>query len=78
MYNVLIYILIIVSFLLVFFILLQPSKQQEMLSLLYSDKSSPLFENQKLVGIHHLLQCLTAFLGGLWFILSIVLVFFVE
>ncbi|MFK4887214.1 preprotein translocase subunit SecG [Lactococcus petauri] len=74
MYSILIYTLIIISFLIIILILSQPSKQQDALSLLSSDKSSQLFKTQKSSGTQYLLQYITACLGTSWLILGIVLV----
>lgn len=76
MYSILIYTLIIISFLIVILILLQPSKQQDALSLLSSDKSSPLLKTQKSGGSQYILQYITAFLGIAWLVLGIILISF--
>lgn len=76
MYSTLIYTLIVISFSIVILILSQPSKQQDALSLLSSDKSSPLFKTQKSSGLHYLFQYITAFLGISWLVLGIILVSF--
>lgn len=73
MYSTLIYVLIIISFLIILFILLQPSKQQDTLSLLSIDKSNRLFETQKLGETSYLLRLLTVILGIIWLILAIIL-----
>ncbi|WFR75742.1 preprotein translocase subunit SecG [Lactococcus lactis] len=75
MYQILIYMFIIVSFMITLLIILQPSKQQDVLSLLASDKSNALFETQKARGVQIILRYGTAFLGILWLILSIVLMY---
>lgn len=75
MYRILVYILIIISFLIIIIILSQPSKQPDPLSLLSTDKSSTLFETQKPRGVRYLLQYVTAVLGVLWLVLGIVLMY---
>lgn len=74
-YSILVYLLIIISILIVLIILFQPSKQQDALSLLSTDKSNTLFESQKPRGASYLLQYLTAGLGIVWLALSIVLMY---
>lgn len=73
MYSTLLGLLIIISLLIILVVLSQPSKQQDALSLLSTDKSNTLFETQKLRGMSCLLMYVTAFLGVLWLILGIVL-----
>ncbi|ATY88080.1 preprotein translocase subunit SecG [Lactococcus lactis] len=73
MYNILVYLLIIISLLIILVILSQPSKQQDALSLLSTDKSNTLFETQKPKGMSYLLMYITAFLGVLWIALGIML-----
>lgn len=73
MYNTLVYLIIIISLLIIVVILSQPSKQQDALSLLSTDKSNTLFETQKPRGLSYLLMYITGFLGVLWLILGIVL-----
>lgn len=75
MYSTLVYLLIIISLLIIVVILSQPSKQQDTLSLLSTDKSNKLFETQKPRGLSYLLMYVTGFLGVLWLILGIVLMF---
>lgn len=75
MYRNLIYMLIAISFIIILCILFQPSKQQDALSLLSSDKSNELFETQKLRGVRYVFQYVTAILGIIWFILCIVLMY---
>ncbi|HGF7723080.1 TPA: preprotein translocase subunit SecG [Enterococcus faecium] len=67
--------LIAISFIIILCILFQPSKQQDALSLLSSDKSNELFETQKLRGVRYVFQYVTAILGIIWFILCIVLMY---
>lgn len=74
-YSILVYLLIIISILIVLIILFQPSKQQDALSLLSTDKSNTLFESQKPRGPSYLLKYLTAGLGIVWLALSIVLMY---
>lgn len=73
MYSILVYLLIIISFLIILLILSQPSKQQDTLSLLATDKSNTLFKTQKLRGISYLFQYITAGLGMIWLVLGLVL-----
>ncbi|MBK0084605.1 preprotein translocase subunit SecG [Lactococcus sp. S64] len=73
MYNTLVYIYIINNILIILLILSQPSKQQDALSLLSTDKSNTLFETQKPRGIGYLLQYVTATLGVIWVVLGIIL-----
>ena len=73
MYSTLVYLLIVISLFIILVILSQPSKQQDALSLLSTDKSNTLFETQKLRGLSYLLMYITGFLGVLWLILGIVL-----
>lgn len=73
MYATLVYLLIILSLLIIIVILSQPSKQQDKLSLLSTDKSNTLFETQKPRGLNYLLMHVTGFLGALWLVLGIVL-----
>ncbi|HFC9197560.1 preprotein translocase subunit SecG [Enterococcus lactis] len=75
MYRNLICILITISFIIILCILLQPSKQQDALSLLSSDKSNELFETQKPRGIRYVLQYVTAILSIIWLILCVVLMY---
>lgn len=75
MYSTLIYTLIFISFVIIVLILLQPSKQQDTLSLLFSDNSSALFKTQKPRGRQYILQYTTVSLGIIWISLSIVLVY---
>lgn len=75
MYRTLVYLLVIISLLIILVILLQPSKQQDTLSLLSTDKSNKLFETQKPRGMNYLLIYVTVFLGVLWLILGVVLMF---
>ncbi|MCT0016789.1 preprotein translocase subunit SecG [Lactococcus lactis subsp. lactis] len=76
MYSILIYLFIVISFMIILFILLQPSKQQDSMSLLSTDKSNILFESQKLRGVIYLLRCITASLGIIWIVLGITLMCF--
>lgn len=78
MYQTLLYIFIIINFLIILLILLQPSKQQDTLSLLSTDSSNTLFETQKSRGIGYLLQCVTGLLGIIWLILGVVLLYLVN
>ena len=73
MYSILVYLLIIISLVIIFLILLQPSKQQDTLSLLSTDKSNTLFKTQKPWGISYVLQYATAVLGIAWLVLGLVL-----
>lgn len=73
MYSTLIYLLIIISILIILVILLQPSKQQDVLSLLSTDQSNTLFKIQKLRGMSYVLMYVTALLGVSWLILGLIL-----
>lgn len=73
MYNNCIYIMMIINILVIIFILVQPSIQQDTLSLLSNEKNSPLFKTQKALGINFLLRCSTTFLCIVWLGLAIVL-----
>ena len=73
MYSTLVYLLIIISLLIILVILSQPSKQQDALSLLSTDKSNTLFETQKPRGWSYLLMYVTGLLGVVWLLLGIVL-----
>ncbi|WP_406834535.1 preprotein translocase subunit SecG [Lactococcus lactis] len=73
MYSTLVYLLIIISLVIIALILLQPSRQQDTLSLLSTDKSNTLFETQKPRGMSYVLQYVTAILGIAWLILGLVL-----
>lgn len=73
MYSNLVYLFIIINLLIIVVILSQPSKQQDTLSLLSTDKSNTLFETQKPRGLSYILMYITGFLGFLWLILGIVL-----
>lgn len=74
-YSILIYIIIVVSFMIIFLILLQPSKQQDSLSLLLSDRSSNLWEHQKVLQADDLLKIITIFLAIVWIIISLILLY---
>ena len=50
MYSTLVYLLVVISLLIILVILSQPSKQQDALSLLSTDKSNTLFETQNREG----------------------------
>ncbi|WP_349585236.1 preprotein translocase subunit SecG [Leuconostoc citreum] len=76
MYNILIYTMIIINFLVIIFILMQPSKQQDALSLLTGDNNSSLFATQKLHGTNFVLQFATACLGFIWLLLGLILMYF--
>ncbi|WP_446872726.1 preprotein translocase subunit SecG [Leuconostoc mesenteroides] len=73
MYSILIYVMIVVNILIILFILSQPSKQQDSLSLLNGDSSSNLFANHKFRGTNFILQLITAFLGLGWLVLGLVI-----
>lgn len=75
MFNILLFLLVTVSLVIVVLILLQPSKQSDPLSLLLGDKESILFMKQKLRGYNQFLQYCTAFLGIIWLVLSISLMY---
>ena len=75
MYQNLVYLVAVISFLIVILILLQPSKQQDVLSLLSTDKSDKLLENSKARGGLFYLRLGTAILGMIWFVLGIYVVY---
>lgn len=75
MFIFLIYTSAILSLLLILFILSQPSKQQDVLSILSSDKSSILFQTQKYQGSDIFLQWMTAILAIVWIIICITLIY---
>lgn len=75
MYIALIYVFILISFIIVLLILLQPSKQQDSLSLLSTDKSEVLFKTQKSHGINSFLRWTTAILAVTWISLGIILMY---
>lgn len=55
---------------------MQPSKQQDALSLLTGDNNSSLFATQKLHGANFVLQFATACLGFIWLLLGLILMYF--
>ena len=75
MYTVLIYLISLISFMIIILILLQPSKQQDSLSLLSTDKSETLFKKQRSYSFNNVLQLLTATLAVAWIALGIVLMY---
>ncbi|MBS0950309.1 preprotein translocase subunit SecG [Weissella minor] len=74
MYNMLLIAMIVVGFLLIVTVLMQPSKQQDALSAL-SGGAGDLFATQKARGFEAVMQRITAILGAIWFILGLALVY---
>lgn len=73
MFTFLFYLFIVLSLSIILIVLAQPSEQQDTLSLLSTDQSSPLFKYQKARGLRYVLQYLTIFLGLAWLVLGVVL-----
>lgn len=74
MYNMLLIAMIVVGFLLIVTVLMQPSKQQDALSAL-SAGAGDLFATQKARGFEAVMQRITAILGAIWFMLGLALVY---
>ncbi|MCS8587330.1 preprotein translocase subunit SecG [Leuconostoc citreum] len=66
--------LIVVGFLLIVTVMMQPSKQQDALSAL-SGGAGDLFAERKSRGFEAVMRRATAILGGLWFVISFVLMY---
>ena len=64
--------LIVVGFLLIVTVMMQPSKQQDALSAL-SGGAGDLFAERKSRGFEAVMRRATAILGGLWFVIGFVL-----
>ncbi|KSU17527.1 preprotein translocase subunit SecG [Lactococcus lactis] len=78
MYIALTYLLIFISFMIIILILSQPSKQQDSLSLLSTDKSDVLFKTQKYNSHNNFLMWSTAILAVIWITLGIILMYLGE
>ncbi|MDR3190041.1 MAG: preprotein translocase subunit SecG [Lactobacillaceae bacterium] len=74
MYNILLAAMIVVGFLIIIAVLMQPSKQQDALSAL-SGGGGDLFATQKARGFVAVMQRVTAVLGAVWFIIGLALVY---
>ena len=66
--------LIVVGFLLIVTVMMQPSKQQDALSAL-SGGAGDLFAERKSRGFEAVMRRATAILGGLWFIIGFALMY---
>jgi len=74
MYDTLLTAMLVVGFLIIVAVLMQPSKQQDALSAL-SGGGGDLFATQKARGFQAVMQRITAILGAIWFILGLALVY---
>lgn len=74
MYNFLLAALMVVSVLIIIAVMMQPSKQQDALSAL-TGGAGELFANRKARGFEAFMQRATAILGGLFFLIALVLVY---
>ncbi|MBB6432927.1 MULTISPECIES: preprotein translocase subunit SecG [Leuconostoc] len=74
MEQILTVILIVVGFLLIMTVMMQPSKQQDALSAL-SGGAGDLFSERKSRGFEAVMRRTTAILGGLWFIIGFALMY---
>lgn len=74
MYDTLMTAMIVIGFLIIVSVMMQPSKQQDALSAL-SGGGGDLFATQKARGFQAVMQRVTALLGTLWFIIGIALVY---
>ncbi len=74
MYDTLMTVMIVIGFLIIVSVMMQPSKQQDALSAL-SGGGGDLFATQKARGFQAVMQRVTALLGALWFIIGIALVY---
>ncbi|MET3357933.1 UNVERIFIED_ORG: preprotein translocase subunit SecG [Leuconostoc holzapfelii] len=66
--------LIVVGFLLIVTVMMQPSKQQDALSAL-SGGAGDLFAERKSRGFEAVMRRATTILGGLWFVIGFVLMY---
>ncbi|AFS40834.1 MAG: preprotein translocase subunit SecG [Leuconostoc gelidum] len=66
--------LIVVGFLLIVTVMMQPSKQQDALSAL-SGGAGDLFAERKSRGFEAVMRRSTAILGGLWFVIGFALMY---
>ncbi len=74
MHNFLFALMIIVGLLIIISVLMQPSKQQDALSAL-SGESGSIFDTKKSRGFEAVMQRITAILGGIWFLLALLLIY---
>lgn len=74
MYNFLVIVMIILSFLIVFTIMMQPSKQNSAASA-FTGGADQLFGKQKARGFEAVMQRTTAVLGGIWIIVALILAY---
>lgn len=74
MYNFLVIVMIILSFLIVFTIMMQPSKQNSAASA-FTGGADQLFGKQKARGFEAVMQRTTAILGGIWIIVALILAY---
>ncbi len=72
MYNIILGIVIVISVILIFTIMMQPSKQNSAASA-FSGGADQLFGKQKARGFEAVMQRTTAILGAVWIILLFVL-----
>ncbi|CAH1852686.1 MULTISPECIES: preprotein translocase subunit SecG [Convivina] len=74
MTNILTVALLVVGFLLVVAVMMQPSKQQDALSAL-SGGAADLFTERKSRGFEAVMRRITVVLGAIWFIIGIALMY---
>ncbi|MDR2661169.1 MAG: preprotein translocase subunit SecG [Lactobacillaceae bacterium] len=74
MENVLLTTLIVLGIFLIILIMMQPSKQQDVLNGL-TGGAGDLFSNQKARGFEAILKHMTAVLGIVWMILALILMY---
>jgi preprotein translocase subunit SecG len=72
--NILTILLLVVGFLLVVTVMMQPSKQQDALSAL-SGGAADLFTERKSRGFEAVLRRATTILGAIWFIIALALMY---
>ncbi|MDF7637697.1 preprotein translocase subunit SecG [Leuconostocaceae bacterium ESL0958] len=66
--------LLVVGFFIIVAVMMQPSKQQDALSAL-SGGATDLFTERKSRGFEAVMRRVTVVLGGLWFVIAIVLMY---
>lgn len=74
MYNIILGIVIVLSVILIFTIMMQPSKQNSAASA-FTGGADTLFGKQKARGFEAVMQRTTAILGTIWLVLLLVLAF---
>ncbi|CAH0417300.1 preprotein translocase subunit SecG [Periweissella fabaria] len=74
MYDILLIALLVISVLIIIAVMMQPSKQQDALNAL-TGGAGELFANRKARGFEAVMQRATAILGGLFFVIALVLVY---